>query len=81
MSAPFSTSGPYGTNVGDVWLGEGSPVQERLDREEPGTKLVHEVLMKDGTRQECVYVTSNAELIERAREGTVRYWEQKASEN
>lgn len=80
MSGPW-VPGPYGTNVGDSWLAEGSEVQERLDRERPGMKLVHEVLMRDGTPQECVYVTANEELIAQAREGTAKYWEQKAREN
>jgi hypothetical protein len=79
MTGPWMT-GPYGTNLGDIWLGVDSPVGQMLkDRE--GLTLIHEVLNKDGEIQECLYVTDDAELIRRAEEGTVRYWQQKGSEN
>jgi hypothetical protein len=65
--------GPYGTNEGDVWLGMDSPVQKRLD--EDGLVLVHEMLVKDGELQECIYVTRTPELIERAQKGHERWME------
>lgn len=78
------SDGPYGTNVGDIWLSEGSAIQERLDAEGKGMKLVHEVMsnLKTGYKaEECLYVTNNPEIIAEAEEGTKKYWEQKASEN
>jgi hypothetical protein len=60
--------GPYGTNEGDIWLTEGSDVQERLDAEGKGMKLVHEII--EG--KEKIYVTDDSELIARARVGSLR---------
>jgi hypothetical protein len=73
--------GPYGTNEGDCWLGEGSNVQEMLDKQGDGLVLVHEMLVKDGELQESVYVTASEDLIARARAGHEKYIAQKASEN
>lgn len=67
-------SGPYGTNEGDIWGAEGSDIQERLPE---GQVLIHEII--DG--EEKVYVTSDPELIERARDGTLKYLAQRAEEN
>jgi hypothetical protein len=76
-----SHRGTYGTREGDCWLGAGSPIQERLDAEGEGMVLIHEMLVKDGELQECVYVTANPELIERARRGHERYLEAVAERN
>jgi hypothetical protein len=83
--------GPYGTNLGDVWLGEGSPVQESLNRkyiedvlggsEEPGLVLIHEMIERDGEVQEALYVTSNPEMIRRAAEGHEKWLAARAAEN
>lgn len=73
--------GPFGTNEGDKWLGEGSPAQEHLDTHNQGLTLIHEMMVRDGELQEVVYVTQNRELIEEATLGTELYWAQKASEN
>ena len=72
---------PYGSNVGDVWLGEGSEIQALLDQDGEGLQLVHEVVERDGRQEEVVYVTKDPELISLARAGTVFYWEQKRREN
>jgi hypothetical protein len=81
MSGP-RMPGPCGTNAGDVWLAEGSPVQQALDEREPGKKLVHEIVRRpDGSLNEALYTSIDSDLIARAEEGTVRYWQQKASEN
>ena len=72
---------PYGQNLGDIWLGEDSVIQKMLDTENEGLQLVHEVIEKDGRPQQSVYVTKDPELIAAARAGTVRYREQKRSEN
>lgn len=61
--------GPYGTNEGDVWLG-GGDVQERLDQDGKGLRLIHEMLLRDGKLEECVYVTANPEMIAEAERGT-----------
>lgn len=73
--------GPYGTNEGDMWLAPGSGVQEKLDAEGEGLVLIHEMMVKDGELQECLYVTKLPELIEQASEGHVKYMERLASEN
>jgi hypothetical protein len=73
--------GPYGTNLGDIWLASDSPVQKRLDADGEGLMLIHEVMEKDGEIQECMYVTKLPELVEAARRGTEKYVAQKASEN
>jgi hypothetical protein len=82
----FEKRGPYGTNEGDIWSGEDSPVGERLKAD--GLILIHEVLNKDGEVQEVIYnvEASNPDpeiqdLIKRAREGLERYFEAKAQEN
>jgi len=79
--------GPYGTNEGDIWLGEGSLVQEMMSRKhfqevlagkrEPGLVLIHEVLVPEGASEpeECLYVTSNLELIQMAVEGHRKWLE------
>lgn len=71
--------GPYGTNEGDMWLGEGSLVQERLNLEHiqetlggqdhEGLILIHEMMVKDGELQECIYLTALPELIAQAAAG------------
>jgi len=71
--------GPYGTNEGDVWLSPGSEIQNRLDAE--GLVLINEMMVKDGKLQECVYTTSNPEMIAEAREGHKRYVAAQASKN
>lgn len=73
--------GPYGTNEGDKWLGEGSLIQEKLDADSEGLILIHEMMVKDGRLQECLYVTANTEMIAEAREGHALYFAQKAREN
>jgi len=71
--------GPYGTNEGDMWLSPGSEIQNRLDAE--GLVLINEMMVKDGELQECVYTTSNPEMIAEAREGHKRYVAAQASKN
>jgi len=77
--------GPYGTNLGDIWLGEGSHVQNLLNVEymqrliggdaQPGLILIHEVLVPEGATEaeEVLYVTSNLELIQMAVKGHKRW--------
>jgi hypothetical protein len=62
-------SGQYGTNEGDCWVAPWSEVQEMLDADGEGLVLVHEMVLKDGVLEECMYTTANPELIERARKG------------
>jgi hypothetical protein len=71
--------GPYGTNLGDVWSGEDSEVGKKL-MERDGLVLIHEVMEKNGTVQECVYSVAQDNpdpemqaLIGRARRGTERW--------
>jgi hypothetical protein len=73
--------GPYGTNEGDKWLAPGSMVQNRLDKEGEGLILIHEMLVKEGELQECLYVTKDPEMIAEAEAGHERWMAQKASEN
>lgn len=49
---------PYGTREGDKWLESGSPLQLRLIEEDGGIRrvVVHEMMVKDGELQECVYL-------------------------
>jgi hypothetical protein len=61
--------GPYGTNEGDMWLAPGSDVQDKLDAKGEGLILIHEMMVKDGELQECLYVTANPEMIAEATEG------------
>jgi hypothetical protein len=73
--------GPYGTNEGDKWLAPGSGVQEKLDNEGEGLVLIHEMMVKDGELQECLYVTKLPDLIEEATAGHELYMARLASEN
>jgi hypothetical protein len=73
--------GPYGTNEGDKWLATGSPVQDLMDADGEGKILIYEMLVKDGKLQEVLYVTTNPEMIEEAREGHEKYMAQIASQN
>lgn len=84
--------GPYGTNEGDKWLGIGSPIQERLDAEEddkptdgqhrtPRRYLIHEMMVKGGELAECVYVTTNPELIAEATAGHEKWLAAQAVNN
>jgi hypothetical protein len=62
--------GPYGTNEGDKWTSPGSDMQARLDADGEGMILIHEMMVKDGELQECLYVTKLPELVEEAEAGT-----------
>jgi hypothetical protein len=73
--------GPYGTNEGDMWLSPGSMMQDVLDEKGEGLVLINEMMVKDGKLQECVYTTSNPEMIAEAREGHKRYVAAQASKN
>lgn len=64
---------PFGRNEGDCWLGEGSPVQQMIDAEGGSEKLIHEMVVRDGELVEVVYVTDDADVIERATVGTTKY--------
>lgn len=64
--------GPYGTNEGDTWLGTDSPVGQML-LERDGTTLIHEMMVKDGVLQDCMYVTENPEMIAEATKGHELY--------
>ena len=76
-----SQRGEYGTREGDMWLAPGSPVQDRLDQEGKGHVLIHEMMVKDGELQECLYVTANEEMIAEAKAGHERYIEARAARN
>ena len=76
--------GPYGTNEGDKWLAPGSDVQNRLDAE--NKVLIHEMMVKDGELQECMYVVDRAnadtaELLAEAEAGHPRYVAAQAAKN
>jgi len=73
--------GPYGTNEGDTWLATGSPVQDRLDADGEGMVLIHEMMVKDGKLQECMYVTANPEMIADAERGHELYLAEQAARN
>jgi hypothetical protein len=60
---------PYGQNEGDIWTGERSPAQEHIDREHPGSVLIHEMYRRDGEVEEIIYTTELPHLIARARQG------------
>jgi len=67
--------GMYGTNEGDIWDSDGSAVQNLMDKENPGHKLIHEVI--DG--EEKLYVVDThaglwqKETYERAKQGGKKY--------
>ena len=71
--------GPYGMNEGDKWLAPDSPIQHELDAE--GLVLIHEMMVKDGKLQECLYTTSDPELIAEAQKGHERYVAEIAAQN
>lgn len=75
----YAPRGPYGTNEGDIWSAEESPVGQ-MCMERDGCILIHEVLRKDGVVQECIYTVKAdnpdmemQDLIRRARDGTRRW--------
>jgi hypothetical protein len=67
--------GCYGTNEGDIWASDGSVVQNLMDKEQPGQKLIHEIV--DG--EEKLYVVDThaglwqKETYERAKQGSKKY--------
>ena len=63
----------YGCREGDMWDAPDSEMQKRLDADGNGLVLIHEMMVKDGALEECLYVTALPELIEQAREGRERY--------
>jgi hypothetical protein len=80
MSSDFGLGGkrvgPYGTNEGDIWSGEDSEVG-KMCMERDGLVLIHEMMVKDGKLQDCMYTVAKdnprmemQDLIRRAREGT-----------
>jgi hypothetical protein len=77
------TRGPYGTNEGDIWgsFENGGPMQDRLNRSQPGLLLVHEMMDRDGTVEEGVYTTRVAELVEAAERGFERWVAAQAAKN
>jgi len=66
---------PYGQNEGDIWTGEGSPVQDKVDQANPGAILIHEMYDKENGRgvEEILYVTKEPGLIAKARQGDKIY--------
>lgn len=79
--------GPYGTNEGDIWSGEDSEVGRRL-MERDGRILIHEMMVKNGKLQDCVYTVEPdnpdpemQDLIARARAGAELYLAARAQEN
>lgn len=60
--------GPYGTNVGDTWLGTDSELGQML-MERDGLTLVFEVIQGDGGPEERFYCTKDPELIAEATAG------------
>ena len=81
MGRPPGIRGPYGTNEHDKWLAPGSDIQNMLDAKGEGLVLIHEMLVKDGKLQECLYVTALPELIEEATEGHELWLAEQASRN
>lgn len=73
--------GPYGTNEGDKWLSPMSELQDKFDAEGDGLVVIHEMMVKDGELQECLYVTKLPELIEEATAGHELYMARVAGEN
>lgn len=80
-------SWPYGTNEGDIWSGEDSPVGKML-MEREGLVMIHEVMIKDGKTGEHIYNVHKdnpdpemQDLIRRAREGTAKYLAAQAAMN
>ena len=71
-------TGPYGTNPGDIWTGEGSEMQRRLDRDKPGFVIIHQVNRDGG---DAVFITDDPETIAAARRGTEHYVAARAMEN
>jgi hypothetical protein len=79
--------GPYGTNEGDIWSGEDSPVGKRI-KDEHGGVMIHEMLRKDGKVQEGIYWVEESnpdmqmqDLIKRAREGLEKWVAAQAASN
>ena len=86
-AAPGKRRGPYGTNKGDIWSGEDSPVGKML-MEREGLVMIHEMLEKDGKVEERIYNVDKDNpdpemqgLIKSAREGTELYMAEQASRN
>ena len=75
--------GPFGTNEGDIWgsFENGGPVQDRLNQDEPGLLLVHEMLIRDGALEEGMYTTRVPELVEAAERGHPRWLAAQAAQN
>jgi hypothetical protein len=85
---PFNR-GPYGTNLGDIWSGEDSPVGKML-MERDGLVMIHEVFRneKTGEPEERIYNVELSDpdpemqgLIKSAREGAAKYFEAQAAQN
>lgn len=90
MSNPFDHSfvnprlrGPYGTNVGDTWfMGDGIQQELANDPERgPHWRAIVYVQERNGKVQESYFVTENPEIIEEARQGTIKWAEAQARNN
>ena len=86
LFGPFQ-HGPYGTNEGDIWSAENSPVGKMI-KEKHGGVLIHEVMRKDGKVEEGIYWVEESNpdmemqgLIKRAREGLKKWVAARAKDN
>jgi hypothetical protein len=82
--------GPYGTNIGDIWSAEDSPVGKEMLAKE-GLLLIHEMMPDDDDPTKPVEKLYSVkldnpkpemqDLIKRARDGVELYWHGKARSN
>ena len=79
--------GPYGTNEGDIWSAEHSDVGKMI-KDQHGGVMIHEVMLKDGRVQECIYWVEESnpdmqmqDLIKRARKGLEKWVKAQAHNN
>lgn len=75
--------GPYGTNEGDIWSGENSPVGQMIKVRHGGV-LIHEVI--EGTERIYHVAADSADpaiqdLITRARAGVEKWVAAQATQN
>jgi hypothetical protein len=66
--------GPYGSNIGDTWYA--SDELNRMIREDKGPEWAILIYVKaddNGMPVESVFSTKNSELIEEARQGTIKW--------
>jgi hypothetical protein len=73
--------GPYGTNVGDMWLTDESAIKLRRERENVALLMVIEIMDKGDGPEETVYMTVDPVLMAEAAEGHLRLMAERGMPN